>query len=69
MTVRTQATVGTSSVSSSGFMRFWFGQTLSQFGTRIGALGMPVIAVDVLHASNTQVGILGAVSGCVQPVV
>ncbi|MFD5393464.1 MFS transporter [Streptomyces sp. NPDC127097] len=62
MTVQTEATVDTSSVSSSGFLRFWFGQTLSQFGTRIGTLGMPVIAVDVLHAGNTQVGILGAVS-------
>lgn len=62
MTTHIEATVDTDALSSPGFRRFWFGQTLSQFGTRIGELSMPVIAVDVLHASNTQVGILGATS-------
>lgn len=42
------------------FLRFWAGQTLSEFGTRIGAVGMPVIAVDLLRADNQQVGILSA---------
>lgn len=50
------------SVTSSNFKRFWLGQTLSQFGTRIGIFGMPVIAVDLLHASSQEVGVLKASS-------
>jgi MFS family permease len=57
-----RAAAGTVSVSSHGFRRFWCGQAFSQFGARVGALAMPVIAVDTLHADATQVGILGAAS-------
>ncbi len=57
-----KAAAGTVSVSSRGFLRFWCGQTFSQFGARVGTLAMPVIAVDTLHAGSTQVGILGAAS-------
>ena len=50
------------SVTSGNFRRFWFGQTLSQFGSRIGILGLSVIAVDLLHASSRELGILKASS-------
>ncbi|MER5949621.1 MFS transporter [Streptomyces sp. NPDC001904] len=49
-------------VGSANFRRFWFGQTLSQFGTRIGTLGLSVTAVELLHADSGQVGILAAAS-------
>ncbi|MGX1853060.1 MFS transporter [Streptomyces sp. NPDC055299] len=54
--------MSTHSVTSTNFRRFWFGQTLSQFGTRIGTLGLSVTAVELLHADTQQVGILGAAS-------
>jgi MFS-type transporter involved in bile tolerance (Atg22 family) len=62
VTAQVKAVAGTVSVSSRGFLRFWCGQTFSQFGSRVGTLGMPVIAIDTLHAGATQVGILGAAS-------
>ncbi|OKJ99890.1 hypothetical protein AMK26_27460 [Streptomyces sp. CB03234] len=49
-------------MASANFRRFWLGQTLSQFGTRIGTLGLSVTAVELLHADSGQVGILGAAS-------
>lgn len=50
------------SVASSNFRRFWFGQAFSEFGSRIGILGLPVIAVSQFHASSRAVGVLGASS-------
>ncbi|WP_405888361.1 MFS transporter [Streptomyces longwoodensis] len=50
------------SVSSTNFRRFWFGQTLSQFGTRIGTLGLSVTAVELLDADTRQIGVLAAAS-------
>ncbi|MER7842068.1 MFS transporter [Streptomyces sp. NPDC096040] len=49
-------------MASTNFRRFWFGQTLSQFGTRIGTLGLSVTAVELLDANTRQVGVLGAAS-------
>lgn len=43
-------------------MRFWAGQTLAEFGTRIGAVAVPVLAVDLMGATNRQVGLLSAAS-------
>ncbi|MET7421094.1 hypothetical protein [Dactylosporangium sp. NPDC005555] len=42
------------------FGRFWLGQTMPQFGSRIGAFGMPVVAVQSPHAGNRDVGFLAA---------
>ncbi|MFB7076428.1 MFS transporter [Streptomyces sp. NPDC056308] len=50
------------SVASTNFRRFWFGQTLSQFGARIGTLGLSVTAVELLDANTRQVGVLAAAS-------
>ncbi len=50
----------THSVASANFLRFWTGQTLAQFGTRLAAVAMPVLAVHLLHASEAQLGYLNA---------
>jgi MFS family permease len=42
------------------FLRFWSGQTVSQFGDRITELAMPLIAATTLHASAAQVSWLTA---------
>jgi MFS family permease len=43
-----------------GFLRFWGGQTLSQFGDRISELALPMIAVTLLNASTAEVAALTA---------
>jgi MFS family permease len=42
------------------FLRFWAGQTVSQFGDRISELALPLIAVGALRASANQVAWLTA---------
>jgi MFS family permease len=42
------------------FVRFWCGQSVSQFGDRITELALPLIAVGALHASANQVALLTA---------
>ncbi|WP_042417831.1 MFS transporter [Streptacidiphilus anmyonensis] len=42
------------------FRRLWIGETVSQFGTMVGQLALPLVAVLVLHASTFQVGVLAA---------
>ncbi|WP_185092316.1 MFS transporter [Streptomyces sp. 840.1] len=54
--------MSTYSVASTNFRRFWFGQTLSQLGTRVGTLALSVTAVELLHAGSREVGLLGAAS-------
>ena len=51
---------GLHAVSSRNFLRFWTGQTLAQFGTRLAAVAMPVLAVQLLQATEEQVGFLNA---------
>jgi MFS family permease len=41
------------------FLRFWTGQSISQFGDRISELALPLIAVS-LHVGATQVAVLTA---------
>jgi MFS family permease len=43
------------------FMKMWTGQTISQFGSSISELALPIIALRLLHASNFAVAALGAV--------
>ncbi|MER6627021.1 MFS transporter [Streptomyces sp. NPDC000987] len=54
--------MSTYSVGSANFGRFWFGQTLFGFGTRIGTLGLSVTAVGLLDANTRQLGVLAAAS-------
>jgi predicted MFS family arabinose efflux permease len=45
-------------IGQPGFRRLWFGQTVSEFGSQITTLALPLAAVLVLHASTFQVGLL-----------
>ena len=45
-------------IAHSGFRRLWFGQTVSEFGSQVTTLALPLAAVLVLHASTFQVGLL-----------
>jgi MFS family permease len=40
------------------FRRLWIGETVSQFGSAISNLALPLVAILVLHASTFQVGLL-----------
>jgi hypothetical protein len=42
------------------FRRLWVGETVSQFGTMVSGLALPLLAILVLHASTFQVGALTA---------
>lgn len=44
------------------FNRFWAGESLSHFAVQLGAVALPVISVDLLHASESQLGYLNASS-------
>jgi MFS family permease len=43
------------------FRRLWIGETVSQFGTAISELALPLVAILVVHASTFEVGLLTAV--------
>jgi MFS family permease len=43
------------------FRRLWIGETVSQFGTTISQLALPLVAILVVHASTYEVGLLTAV--------
>ncbi|HHW82512.1 MAG TPA: MFS transporter, partial [Actinomycetales bacterium] len=43
-----------------GFTRFWLGQALAQLGFQFGGLALSVIAVNLLHATDAQMGYLNA---------
>src|SRR3954467_1768432 len=45
----------------SDFRRLWIGETVSQFGTTISQLALPLVAILVVHASTFEVGLLTAV--------
>ena len=42
------------------FRRLWIGETISQLGSMISGLALPLVAILVLHASVFQVGLLTA---------
>src|SRR5271154_2582867 len=44
------------------FMLLWSGQTISEMGSAVTALALPLTAVVVLKASTLQVGLLTAAS-------
>ncbi len=43
-----------------GFRSFWIGESVSHVGDRVSELALPLIAVTVLHATPTEVGLLTA---------
>ena len=42
------------------FRRLWIGETVSQFGTQVTFLALPLVAILVVHASTFEVGLLTA---------
>lgn len=42
------------------FALLWTGQTVSAFGSYITGMGLPIVALLLLHASNAQIGLLTA---------
>jgi MFS family permease len=42
------------------FRRLWIGETVSQFGTMVSQLALPLVAILVLHAQTFEVGLLTA---------
>ncbi len=49
--------------SNADFIKLWLGQTVSNFGSGITGIALPLTAVLVLAATPTQMGILGALDG------
>src|SRR2546421_12625334 len=47
----------------SDFGKLWLGRTVSNFGSGITGIALPLTAVLVLGATPTQMGILGALDG------
>ena len=45
---------------NSAFMHLWAGQTAAQVGFQVGTLATSAIAITILHASETQIGVLSA---------
>ena len=43
------------------FLKMWTGQTISEFGSSISQLALPIIAVRILHASAFEVAALATV--------
>ena len=43
------------------FMKLWTGQTISQFGTQVSLLALPLIAASTLNVSPFEFGMLGTV--------
>jgi MFS family permease len=43
------------------FRRFWLGQTISVFGDQVTQLALPIVAVLLLRADPTQMGLLTAI--------
>ena len=46
---------------NSDFRRLWAAQTVSQFGSEITGLALPLLAILVLHASTFEVAALAVV--------
>jgi Na+/melibiose symporter-like transporter len=42
------------------FLLLWAGQTVSQLGSQVTVLALPLVAIVVLHATSFQVGVLSA---------
>jgi MFS family permease len=42
------------------FRRLWIGETVSQLGTMVSGLALPLVAILVVHATTFQIGVLTA---------
>ena len=48
-------------IRNADFVRLWTAQTISQFGTQVSLLAIPLVAVSLLNASPFEVALLGTV--------
>ena len=48
-------------VRNPDFVRLWTAQTISQFGTQVSLLALPLVAISLLRASAFEVALLGTV--------
>ncbi len=44
------------------FMKLWIGQTVSEFGSEVTSVALPLTAALFLHATPTQMGFIGALT-------
>ncbi len=51
------------------FMKLWAAQTISEFGARFSAVGLPLTAVLALHADPRQAGVLAALAAAPRVVI
>ncbi len=58
MTVEASTTAPASLWRHRDFLRLWAGDTISQLGTQVTLLAVPLLAIKVLHATPFQVGLL-----------
>jgi MFS family permease len=54
-------TAPTSVVRNPDFLRLWAAETISQFGTQVSLLALPIVAVTLLHATPLEVALLGTI--------
>jgi MFS family permease len=48
-------------IRNADFVRLWVAETISQFGTQVSLLAIPLVAVTLLDASPFEVAVLGTV--------
>ena len=48
-------------IRNADFVRLWVAETISQFGTQVSLLAIPLVAVTLLNASPLEVAVLGTV--------
>jgi MFS family permease len=48
-------------LAESGFRRLWLAQSISQFGTQVTQLALPLVAILILRVSPFEVAALGAI--------
>src|ERR1700709_2266619 len=48
--------------SHGAFVQLWGGQSLSLVGTQVTIVAMPLVALQLLNASATQMGVLGGLA-------
>lgn len=56
----TSVAASRSLVHDGEFVKLWAGQTISQLGSQVSGLALPLAAVYLLHASAFKMGVLGA---------
>src|SRR5665811_2103223 len=56
-----ESTARPSLVHHPNFLKLWVGDTISQFGTQVSQLALPLVAIIFLKASAFEVALLGVI--------